>query len=77
MLKVIDVFKVGNMVSVTLEGACETLKNNSKLVDENGNVFNVVSVAMTRHDNPSDISQYTTVLITPCSLKKGEKLHIA
>ena len=77
MLKVLDVFEVGNMISVTLEGNCDEIKNGSKLVDSENNIYNVVSVAMTRHDNPSDISKFTTVLITPCNLEKGNELSIA
>ncbi|MBO5934069.1 MAG: hypothetical protein J6Q94_01135 [Clostridia bacterium] len=77
MYKVLDVFKVANMLSVTLEGNCDELKNGTKLVDENNKIYSVVSVAMTRHDNPSDISKSTTVLITPCDLKKGNSLRIA
>lgn len=77
MYKVLDVFRVANMLSVTLEGSCDKLKNGTKLMDENNNIYNVVSVAMTSHDNPSDISKSTTVLITPCDLKKGISLRIA
>ena len=49
MFKVLDVFPIGNMFSVTLEGSCDNLKNGSKLIDDNGNTVVVVSVAMTRH----------------------------
>ena len=37
MLKVLDVFPIGNMLSVTLEGPCDNIKNGCKLVDSNGN----------------------------------------
>lgn len=76
MLKVLDVFKIGDMISVTLEGKGEMIKNGSKLVDEKNNVYEVVSVAMTEHDNPADISKTTTVLIKSCGLEKGQELHI-
>lgn len=77
MYKVLDIFKVANMLSVTLEGNCGELKNGAKLVDENDKIYNVISVAMTRHDDPSDISSSTIVLITPCDLKKGISLRNA
>lgn len=77
MLKVLDVFKVGDKLSVTLDGICDTLKNGSKLADNRGNIYYVVSVAMTRSTNPSDIPQSTTVLIAPCDIQKGYELYVA
>lgn len=75
MFKVIDVFKIGDRMSVTLEGKCETLKNGSKLVDADGNQINVISVGTTRHENPADIARYTTILVSPCEIKKGSALY--
>ncbi|MDD6176135.1 MAG: hypothetical protein PUC59_10345 [Firmicutes bacterium] len=77
MFKVIYVFKVGKMISVTLEGNGVGIKNGSELMNEHGNLFKVVSVGMPRHDNPSDISKSTDVLLTPCNLQKGDELYIA
>ena len=76
-MKVIDVFPLGEMISVTLEGKCEDIKNGIRLVDDHNNVFNVLSVAMTRNSNPKDISASTTVLMVPCNLNTGTELHIA
>lgn len=77
MLKVLDVFRIGDMLSVTIDGKCDEIKNGSRLTDKNGNIFEVVSVGMTRYDDPSDISNNTTVLITPCTLEEGIELFIA
>ena len=77
MLKVLDVFNVGDMVSVTLDGNCAQIANGSKLIDENGNDVVVLSVAMTRHENPHDISKSTTILVAPCNLRIGSSLSIA
>lgn len=77
MLKVLDVFPIGNMLSVTLEGPCADIKNGCKLIDNNGNTIVVVSVAMTRHNNPKDIKENTTIMINSCSLQKGTELFIA
>lgn len=77
MLKVLDVFPIGNMLSVTLEGSCDDLKNGSKLIDSSGNAITVVSVAMTRHENPADINKSTTVMVNSCQLQKGAELSIA
>lgn len=77
MLKVLDVFPIGNMLSVTLEGSCDNIKNGCKLIDNDGNTVVVVSVAMTRHNNPADINKSTTVMVNSCQLKKGTELSIA
>lgn len=77
MLKVLDVFPIGDMLSVTLEGSCEQLKNGCKLVDSSGNIIIVNSVAMTRHINPSDINKNATIMINLCELSKGSELSIA
>lgn len=77
MLKVLDVFPVGSMLSVTLDGECGTLRTGSHLIDKNGNVIVVVSVAMTRNDRPEDFGKSTTILIQNCPISKGEALSIA
>lgn len=77
MLKIVDVMKIGEMLSVIVEGDCKELKNGSKLVDNMGNVYTVESVGMARYDNPHDISKTTTLLVTPCTLEKGSELTSA
>lgn len=77
MLKVLDVFKIGDMLSVTLEGNCENIKNGTSLADEKGILHNVLSVAMTRNNNPQDIAKSTTILIASCDIQKGSRLSIA
>lgn len=74
MFKVLDVFKMGDKLSVTLEGRCDSVKNGSRLSDKSGNIYEVVSVGMTRHNSPEDISKNTTMLITPCTLQKGNEV---
>ncbi|MCR4889050.1 MAG: hypothetical protein K5979_07735 [Ruminococcus sp.] len=77
MLKVLDVFPIGTKLSVTLNGACENIKNGTKLIDSHGNIIIVDSVAMTRNDEPSDISKSTTILVNKCDISEGEELSIA
>lgn len=77
MLKVVDMLKIGNMLSVTVEGNCAEIKNGSKLVDDNGKVYLVNSVGMASFENPHDISKLTTLLVTPDTLSKGTNLSIA
>lgn len=74
MLRVLDVFPIGTMISVTLEGACEKLRNGSHLLDANGNEIIVASVAMTRNNSPADIGKSTTILVKQCDLEKGAEL---
>lgn len=77
MLKVLDIFRIGDKLSVTLEGVSNELRNGTNLIDEEGTLYKVISVAMTRNDNPSDISKSTTILIPDCDIKKGAELRIA
>ncbi len=77
MLKVLDVFKIGDRLSVTLEGICDEIRNGTKLIDEKGILHNVLSVAMTSNNNPNDFSKSTTILIAACDIKKGAELNIA
>lgn len=77
MLRVLDVFPVGTMLSVTLDGACENLRIGSRLVDSAGNEIVVDSIAMTRNDNPEDFGKNTTILVKRCGLEKGAQLSIA
>lgn len=77
MIKVTDIFPIGDMLSVTLEGMCENITNGSKLIDSSGNEIVVISVAMTRYEDPSDINKMTAVMINNCQLKKGTELSIA
>lgn len=77
MFKVIDVFKIGENISVTFEGKCEGIKNGSRLVDTNGNEYNIISVAMANYSDPRDMAKSTTVLMHPCDIEKGKLLQIA
>ena len=76
MFKVLDVFPIGNMFSVTLEGSCDGLKNGSRLTDNNGNTVVVASVAMTKYENPTDFNKNTTVMVDSCQFTKGSELFI-
>ena len=76
-MKVIDVLTIGKMMSVTLEGACDGISNGTRLVDGNGNIVIVQSVAMTRYENPTDIKKNTTILVNSCDIHKDSELSIA
>ena len=77
MFKVVDVFNVGNMLSATIEGKCENIKNGVILCDADGNSYTVMSVGMTRYLNPHDIAKSTTILVTPGTLKSGSNLFLS
>lgn len=62
MLKVSDVFPVGNMFSVTIEGVNINIRNGSRFTDINGNL--------------SDISKSTTIVTNADSPKKGDELSV-
>ena len=77
MLKVLDVFQIGNNLSVTLEGKCAEIKNGSTLIGNDGKKYEIISVAMVRSDDPTDFSKTTTVLMPLCEIEKGFELQIA
>lgn len=77
MVKVLDVFYVGEKLSITVEGNCSEIRNGSKLTDSKGNMYIVDSVGMTRYEDPKDISKVTTLLVTPVLVEKGSELFIA
>lgn len=77
MLKVIDIFPVGNRLSVTLDGTSDRLANGSKLIDSHGNAIRVLSVGMVRYNDPAEIGKTTTVLVEKCDIDVGAELSIA
>lgn len=77
MLKVIDIFPVGDRLSVTLDGANDRLANGTKLIDSRGNAITVLSVGMVRFNDASEIGKTTTVLVDKCDLDVGAELSIA
>ena len=77
MMRVIGIFQIGDKLSVTLEGTCDNVKNGSKLIGQDNKEYEVISVAMPRTDNPSDISRTTIVLMPACDIKTGYELRIA
>lgn len=77
MLKVIDIFPIGNRLSVTLDGVSDKLGNGSQLIDSRGNTVRVISVGMVRYNDPDEINKTTTVLIEKCNIDVGEELSIA
>ena len=76
MFTILDTLKVGELLSITVKGNCENLKNGSSLRDHFGNIYNVVSIGMMQLNNPHDISNITSLLISPATLKKGEELFL-
>lgn len=77
MLKVIDIFPIGNRLSVTLDGVNDRIENGSKLIDSRGNIVSVISVGMVRYIDADEINKTTTILIEKCNLDIGEELSIA
>lgn len=77
MLKVTDIFPIGNSLSVTLDGDSDKIANGCKLVDDNGNVIVVKSVATVRYTDPQYIGKDITILIDKCDIAVGSTLSIA
>lgn len=76
MFKVLDVYKIGDMISVSLHGNCEMIKNGTKLKDKNNRIYNVISVAMTSYNENSPISNNLIILLNDCDIKTGAELYL-
>ena len=76
MYKVIDVFRVGNKLSVTFDGSGNGLRNGCELTDHNNLAVKVESVAMPHPTTESSIFDSTTVLLPLCEIKKGDVLYL-
>ena len=61
--KVMDMFKVGNDTSVTIDGNGDGLHNKMEVFDENNVQHMILSVAMQSGANASSIRTLTTLLI--------------
>ena len=61
--KVMDMFKVGNDTSVTIDGNGDGLHNKMEVFDENNVQHMILSVAMQSGANASSIRTQTTLLI--------------
>lgn len=77
MLKVLSILPVGDKLAVTFEGSGDEIKNGSRLIDSGGNIIEVLSVGMVRHENADDITKSTTVLIGKCDISIGSEVGIA
>ena len=76
MYNVVDVFRIGNKLSVTFEGAGDGLRNGCELTDRNNLTVTVESVAMTHPTTESSVFESTTVLLPLCEIKKGDVLYL-
>lgn len=77
MFKVTGILPIGSDLSITLDGDSKKIKNGSKLVDDNGNVIVIKSVAMVRYTDPQYIGNDVTVLVDKCDIAVGSTLSIA
>ncbi|MCX4257484.1 MAG: hypothetical protein OSJ54_11265 [Oscillospiraceae bacterium] len=77
MFKVTDILPIGGGLSITLDGDSGKITNGCKLIDDNGNVIVVKSVAMVRYTDPQYIGKDVTVLVDKCDIAVGSTLSIA
>lgn len=75
-MRVTDKLIVGNQISVVLKGDVSSVKNGSKLVDINGNVFTVNSVGMVRYIDGETRHNELHVLISPVGIDIGQELTL-
>lgn len=67
MFKVLDVFKISDMLSVTLDGKCEMLKNGTKLYNVplvKTQMKKIIVTAKTLYSHPKNVSKIYAALHT-------------
>ena len=62
-IKVIDKLRLPATYCVSIEGDVQLLRKGLKLVDEKGNIFEVVTVGMTEYQNMEDYKRYADVVL--------------
>lgn len=64
MFKVLDRLSLPNNIHcVSVEGDIKFLEKGLKLLDEKGNIFEIISVGMTHFRNMEDFSKYADVVL--------------
>lgn len=76
MLRVIDVFQVGSLYSITLQGECDGVKNGTRLQTKDGRFMTVQSVAMINRAG-GRLHSEITVLSTANQIPEGTEVEIA
>lgn len=62
--KVLDTFRIGESTSVTIQGNGNGLMNGVEIQDESGRSYRIKSVAMIEGENPENMEESTTLLIS-------------
>lgn len=75
-MKVTEKLLVGMQVSVVLTGDVSSVKNGSKLVDINENIFTVNSVGVVRYIDGKTRRNELYVLISPVGVDEGQELTL-
>lgn len=73
---ILNKLKIGNNLSISIDGNCENLKNGDIIEDEFKNTFQIISVGMTRFGNTEDLFKSTDLLIKGSVDKIGNKVII-
>lgn len=63
MLVILDKLKIGKLQCISVEGDISFLKNGIKLHDENGNIFEVETVAMTHYKNINNYKRHAELVL--------------
>lgn len=75
-MKVTEKLLVGRQVSIVLTGDVSSVKNGSKLVDINENIFTVNSVGVVRYIDGKTRRNELYVLISPVGVDVGQELTL-
>ena len=76
MYTIHKIFKIAERNYVFVEGDTSFLKNGINLQDENGNIFILETVGMTKFEKVSDYKRYAVLLLAGDTENIGKKLTI-
>ncbi len=74
-LRILDKFKIGSNLSISVDGNCDMLKNEVLLKDELGHDFKVISIGMVKYTSSKPAGKTTTLLITGDTNNIGNNLY--
>lgn len=76
MFKVLDKLQVGMVYCVSVKGNTQFLKNGLKLIDEKGNTFEIITVAISHYQNMEDYKKYAEIILNGDIENMGDVLFL-
>ena len=76
MFKILNILNIGNIYCVSVEGDIQLLRNGLQLHDENGNIFEIETVAMPHYHKRENYKKYAEIVLIGDIEKIGKTLFL-